>query len=166
VVVAAAVAEWSDFFVAQVGASAVLAGLVFVGASINIDQVMTYARLPGRALEAMTLLILVLVVGSLFLIPSQSLRVLGVEVLLAAVAFWAIVTRVQLDVYRKTEHQYRRTLAAQIGVGQAAIAAFVVTGVVLLASGENGVYWTVPGILLCYLTAVTDAWVLLIEIRR
>jgi hypothetical protein len=107
---------------------------VFVGVSINIDQVMKYPRLPGRALEAMTLLILVLVVGSLFLVPGQSLRALGVEVVLAAVAFWAIVTRVHLDVYRKTEPRYRRALTAQIGVGQAAIAAFVVTGIVLPAA--------------------------------
>ncbi len=165
-VVGAAVREWSDFFVAQVGASAVLAGLVFVGVSINIDQVMKYPRLPGRALEAMALLILVLVVGSFFLVPDQSLRVLGVEVLVVAVAFWGILTRVQLDVYRKTDDQYRRALTVQISVGQAAIAAFAVTGIVLLTSSENGLYWTLPGVLLCYLTAVTDAWVLLIEIRR
>ena len=33
--------EWHDFFLAAAGAAAVLAGLVFVGLSINLDQIMS-----------------------------------------------------------------------------------------------------------------------------
>jgi hypothetical protein len=40
---------WESFFVAQVGASAAVAGLVFVGVSINLDKILKYAGLPGRA---------------------------------------------------------------------------------------------------------------------
>jgi hypothetical protein len=48
----AALGEWSEFFVAQAGAAAVLAGLVFVGVSINLDKIIGIPSLPSRVLEA------------------------------------------------------------------------------------------------------------------
>ena len=41
--------NWTDFFVAQVGATAALEGLVIVAVSINLKQILAYAHLPGRA---------------------------------------------------------------------------------------------------------------------
>jgi hypothetical protein len=35
------VGEWHDFFLAAAGAAAVLAGLVFVGVSINLEVIMS-----------------------------------------------------------------------------------------------------------------------------
>jgi hypothetical protein len=62
---------WESFFVAQVGASAAVAGRVFVGVSINLDKILKYAGLPGRAMEALVVLILVLVTSSLMLVPGH-----------------------------------------------------------------------------------------------
>ena len=42
---------WKSFFMAQV-ASAALAGLVFIGVSINLTKIMSSPSLPDRALEA------------------------------------------------------------------------------------------------------------------
>ncbi len=80
--------EWHDFFLAAAGAAAVLAGLVFVGLSINLEMIMsnpTYG-LPGRALEALVLLVGVLIVTILLLVPTQGMVVAGAEVL--AVGSW------------------------------------------------------------------------------
>ena len=63
---------WENFFVAEVGASAVLAGLVFVGLSINLDKIIAGSGLPGCALEALVAMMAVLVVSSLLLVPGQS----------------------------------------------------------------------------------------------
>ncbi|MDQ4001452.1 MAG: hypothetical protein M3283_10730, partial [Actinomycetota bacterium] len=79
--------EWHDFFLAAAGAAAVLAGLVFVGLSINLDTIMatpTYG-LPGRALEALVLLMAVLIVTCLLLVPAQGMVLAGVEVLVVGV---------------------------------------------------------------------------------
>jgi hypothetical protein len=57
--------EWGNFFFAEVGASAALAGPVFVGASINLAQILKIPGLPERALEALIALMTVLVVSSL-----------------------------------------------------------------------------------------------------
>ena len=48
--------EWKDLFVAMAGASAALAGLLFVAISINVDRIVKYEGLPERGLEALGLL--------------------------------------------------------------------------------------------------------------
>ena len=46
---------WTDFFVAEVGAAAALAGLLVVAISINLKQIMSFPLLPGRALCGLAL---------------------------------------------------------------------------------------------------------------
>jgi hypothetical protein len=38
---------WENFFVAEVGASATLTGLIFVSVSINLTKIMTYPGVHG-----------------------------------------------------------------------------------------------------------------------
>jgi modulator of FtsH protease len=38
--------------------------------------------------------------------------------------------------------------------------------VVILAAGAVGLYWVVAAIILSFLKAIVDAWVLLVEINR
>ena len=36
----------------------------------------------------------------------------------------------------------------------------------LIAAGPVGVYWLIPGLLLSYVVALANAWVLIVEINR
>jgi hypothetical protein len=72
---------WESFFVAEAGASAALAGLIFVGVSINLTRILALPRLPNRAFQALMLLLTVLVVSSLLLVSEQSLPLVSSEVL-------------------------------------------------------------------------------------
>src|SRR5215213_5799028 len=47
---------WSDFLVASAGASAALAGLVFIGISINLTRILAFPGLPARAAPTIVLL--------------------------------------------------------------------------------------------------------------
>ena len=95
--VAAAVGAWGEFFVAQAGAAAVLAGLVFVGVSINLGKIVAIPSMPSRALEAMVLLVAILVQSSLMLVPEQSLTALGFEVLAVALVVWVALAAIERD---------------------------------------------------------------------
>ena len=72
---------WGNLFLAGAGASAALAGVLFVAMSINLERILQGAGLPGRAGEAIVLLVAVLVVSMLGLVPGQSPTVLGGELL-------------------------------------------------------------------------------------
>jgi hypothetical protein len=50
---------WQIFFAAEVGAGASLTGLLFVAVSINIERILSFPKLPARAGETLTLLLLV-----------------------------------------------------------------------------------------------------------
>ena len=66
--------EWHDFFLAQAGAAGVLTGLVFVGASINLQKILSQpgSGLPGRAADALILLVAVLTASVLLLVPGRA----------------------------------------------------------------------------------------------
>ena len=71
--------EWHDFFLAQAGAAGVLTGLVFVGVSINLDKIVSdpNSGLPGRAAEALILLVAVLFMSTSLLVPGQGAVIVG-----------------------------------------------------------------------------------------
>jgi len=157
---------WETFFVGELGASAALTGLVFVGVSINLAKIMASSYLPNRALEALVALVVVLFICSLLLIPGQSFLAIGIEVLLVGLIDWITMFLLQLNSLSKMQAQYRRAFVRSIVVCQMAALSFVIAGIVLLTSGGNGLYWIVAATLLSFLAAFTDAWVLLIEINR
>jgi hypothetical protein len=157
---------WNDFFTAQVGASAALAGLIFVGLSINMSKIVSSPILPNRALQALLVLITALVISSVMLVPGQSIAQAGVEVLFTGVVAWLANTYLNAQGLIKRDPQYRRTYIYNIVLTQVASVPYVVGGVVLFAIGGPGVYWLALAILASFLKAITDAWVLLVEINR
>ena len=163
--------EWHDFFLATAGASAVLVGLVFVGLSINLEMIMSNPAygLTGRALEAMVLLMAVLIATCLLLVPAQGIVLAGVEVLAVGVADWGAILAIQLRQLRNwhsLEASLRRILVTRVVAGQAATLPFVGAGVAILGWGEVGLFLLVSAVILTFIVAVGNAWVLLVEINR
>ena len=155
--------QWIDLFVATAGASAALAGLVFVAVSINLENVLAGAGLPDRALATLTVLLAPLVVSILVLMP-QSSTALGVELLavgLASVAAATAFTKRSLPPAAQRSWVLGRTGTAVIGT-----APYFVAGVTLLAEAGGGLYWAAGGVVAGVLGGVINAWVLLVEIRR
>ena len=161
------VTRWTSFFVAEAGAAAALSGLLFVAVSINLDHILAFAWLPGRAGETIVILVNVLLVATLCLVPGQSRVALGIEITVVALVAWLTPMIIQRrsrgkddpDVERRWRHL--RALTTQL-----ATLPFIVAGVSLVACRGGGLYWTVPGVLLAFATAVFGAWILLVEIVR
>ncbi len=85
--------EWTDFFVASAGASAALAGLVFVAVSINVERILQFRGLPERALATVLLLLSVVLVALICLIPGQSRDALAAELFVVSLLFAAQILR-------------------------------------------------------------------------
>jgi len=158
--------EWHDLFVATAGAAAALTGLLFVGVSINLTRILASKKLPERALLALLLLLAILIISILLLIPSTSLPATGVEVLVCGLVLWLIVTAMDTGIYRNTDLAFKRVYAFHIFINQAAMLPYLAGGVLLLFNKPAGLYFVVAAFIACFIKAMMDAWVLLVEINR
>jgi hypothetical protein len=157
---------WDNFFVAQAGASATLAGLVFVGVSINLSKIVGSGHLPNRAFESIVVLLLNLLLASAFLIPGQSHSALGFEVLGGGLAVWAVLTTLHVQTARRIEAEFRLQGLLAAAQGQIYAIGICVAGAVIAWKGAVGAYVLTPPLLVGYYVALSNAWVLTIEINR
>jgi hypothetical protein len=157
--------EWKDLFVAVAGASAALAGLVFVAVSINIERILKYPGLPERALETLLFLVVVLLVSIVGLIPGQSHVALGAELLVLSLAIGAVITRQRTIQVESGKAPIGWTISRWT-VRALAIVPLIVGGLSILVESGGGLYWIVAGIVFAIAGAVASAWVLLVEILR
>jgi len=157
-------AGWDNFFVAEVGASAALTGLLFVAVSINLTRILQFPHLPARAAETMVVLLSVLMCGTLCLVPGLRGAVLG----LALCVLWAAVcgtvsmiqwrSRVRPDPYHQMRFRLLTTHLPTLPV--------LLSGVSLILGRGGGLYWLVAATILSFMAGMINAWVLLIEIQR
>jgi modulator of FtsH protease len=157
---------WENFLLAQVGASAALAGLIFVGVSINLTRILSIPLLPNLAQEALIFLLTVLALSSVLLAPKQSLMFVGAEILLVGIVNWVILWKIDTNSYHNTNPSYYPRIRTNSILNQIAILPYVITGIAVLVWGEPALYGLIPVVLLSIFKAMLDAWVLLIEIMR
>jgi modulator of FtsH protease len=158
--------DWEAFYAAQLGAAAAPNGLVFVGLSLNLKKILSYAWLPGRALLAPMVLMAILVISSFMLMPGQSLTALGLEIAAVGVLLFFVGSGMEIYALRKVNLQNRRPFIGNLVLLEIGILPFIVGGVLLLFGIESGFYWIAAGVIVSFIKAVIDAWVLLVEINR
>jgi hypothetical protein len=157
--------EWTEFFVAAAGASAALAGLVFVAVSINVDRILRFPGLPERALATVMLLLSVVLVSLIGLIPGQSRVALAGELLgvglVFGVAILGLTRRSMAGRDAQAVHAIGHWLLVALGTVPVVLGA-----VSMFAETGGGLYWVAGAIVLATTGAVANAWVLLVEILR
>src|ERR1700710_480941 len=158
--------EWTDLFVATAGASAPLAGLVFLAASTTLERTLAFRGLPERALETLLFLVSALLISVVALVPGQSHVALGVELLVVSLGIDAIVMRQPTIQVEEGEVMRRSWRVSRWALRLAATVPFLIGAVSLIARSGGGLYWLVAGIVLAIMAAVANAWVLLVEILR
>jgi hypothetical protein len=157
--------KWTDLFVGTAGASAALAGLVFVAVSINVDRILKLEGLPERALETVLLLLSVVLISVVGLIPGQSTAALGAELLALGIAFGTVIARLASRSMPRGAQPASWLISRLVLIATATVP-LIVGGASVLAESGGGLYWVVAAIVFAIAGGVANAWVLLIEILR
>ena len=157
--------EWTDFFVAGAGASAALAGLVFVAVSINVERILQFAGLPDRALSTVLMLLSVVLISLIGLIPGQSRIALAGELLAVGLVFGVTILELTRRSMIGRDGQLMHSFGHWLLVALATVPVVLGAGS-LVAEAGGGLYWVAAGMLLATAAAVANAWVLLLEILR
>jgi len=160
-----ALGDWSNYFIAQAGASAALAGLLFVALSINIEHILKSPWLPPRAAATMVLLVGSLVEALVALWPHETLVVIGAEELVASVVVWAFVLR--LMVAGAPPKEYAAPTRLGNAIAQLATLPAIGGAVAIVAFGATGGTYAIAfAMLMAIVVAFLNSWVLLVEILR
>jgi hypothetical protein len=160
------VAAWEGFAVALAGAAAVLAGLVFVAVSINIDRILPVRGLPGRAGESVILFLTALIACAFVLVPHQPATALGVELLILGLLVFVLLLLIVTPALRGPSRQPASWHATRI-VGIAAVTIpIALAGASLLHWLPGELYWLAAGVLAALVVGTANAWVLLVEVVR
>jgi hypothetical protein len=158
-------AEWHDLFVAIAGAAAALAGLLFVAVSINLSRILKFEVLPTRAVETLSIMIGLLLLAVIMLIPGQGTTALGTEILILGLGLAVLLLPKRLLIRRNKDEPLTWTLTP-IAIVVTGSLPMVAAGISVLARGGGGLYWLVPEIVLGFIGAIMNAWILLVEIHR
>jgi hypothetical protein len=155
---------WHAFFTGAIGASAALTGLLFVAISINLDQILKFPQLPGRAAGTLGTLLASLAVSGFALAPGQGYLALGWEivavgVVVAGQALWVTLGK------RAPDQRLTWILAHLTSLFLPALA-FIIGGVSIVAKSGGGLYWILAATMLVFVLSSLNAWVLLVEIKR
>ncbi|GHO41877.1 hypothetical protein [Ktedonospora formicarum] len=163
---------WESFFVTAGGAAAVLAGLIFVGISINLQKVLERTIVSRGAWVSLLTLVEVLLISLFMLIPGQTLPALGAEVGGIGLICWMVMAIVTIHQFKHAhrdgfpEGQTWYGRLAMILLSQFITVPCVVGGVLLLLNKESGIAWTLPGILSALPYSLYMGWVLTVEVNR
>ncbi|MBK8293597.1 MAG: hypothetical protein IPK93_02040 [Solirubrobacterales bacterium] len=157
-------AEWKDLFVASAGASAALAGLVFVAVSINLDRILALEGVTNLALSTLALLIGVLITSLFGLIPNQGAGSLGTELLIWSTILMVFVAMQGWRSMSAETDQNR--YASRLIVPSFGTIPGVIGGILLLTGDASGMDWVFAGMVGAIIAAVMNAWILLVEILR
>jgi hypothetical protein len=158
--------EWVEFGVALAGAAAVLAGLVFVSVSINLEKVLEIHGLPGRAGESIVMFAGVLILSTCLLMPGQSKDALGVELVVGGAVLLALLVLIAVPGLNRPTRQPLSWRITRIVLAVATSLPVIVAGASLLAGEGGGLYWLAAAFLLSFAVGIGNAWVLLVEVVR
>jgi len=158
-------AGWDNFFIAEVGASAALTGLIFVAVSLNLERIVKYRWLTQRAAQTIVVLLEALLLSSVALVPHATPVLLGGSMLVASAGSWLICVLLGAT-GGAIAAEYRDHIRMNFALLQVALLPSVVGSVLLAMGNLAGLYWIAGAIVFALIFGVFNAWVFLVEIIR
>lgn len=156
---------WSEFNVAMAGATAALAGLVIVAASVNIGEIVKVRALTARLAAGIATLVLAIVGSALGLAPMISPAWFGAVLLVATVGAGILQVQATRAIFAEHHPAARAKLPKSV-FGFLPIAAYAGGGIAVLAESSAGLYLVAAGCLLAIVSGILVSWVALVEVLR
>jgi len=159
--------RWADFYVAEVGAAAALAGLLFVAISFNIEKILAFPHLPARAAQTLIIIGGSLTLAGFGLFPTITQHQFGVVAIVIAVTLLIVGTRSYLRNRSASGPNAKRLWAlSQLTTDVVAALPMAAGGLLLTHGSEIGLSVIGVAIILCFVATMHSGWVLLVEILR
>ena len=155
--------EWRPFFLMVAGASASLAGLLFVALSLHLRHITTSRLYRYRARLSLSSMMSVLVIASLVLIPRQSALELGVKEIFP-LGGQILVLAFGFAELRQIADPRRRPYMTRTAVAAVVVAIGCVGDVLLLTGRSLGLEILGLCCLLFLVWVVFNAWALVIQL--
>ena len=164
-----ALLNWHDYFVTIAAVSATLAGLLFVGLTISLSQVLQGYGYLSRAFTALFMQFEMLLIGLFAIVPGQPPFVLGLEFIATGCA---ILAGISIFAYNFPESALSsvlgsrgpRTIRAILGYGGTLLP--VVAGIGMIWGEPLSLYLLIPSEIACLYLSIGNAWVFAVEIPR
>ena len=156
---------WSEFNVAMAGATAALAGLVIVAASVNIGDIIKEASLTARLAAGISGLVLALIGSAIGLIPDVGALPYGVAMVLLALAAAVFQVQAARRIF-ENRHPANQLRWVKAAVGFIAPLAYLIGGGLLAAGSIDGLVWFAAGSMIAIVAALLVSWIVLVEVLR
>jgi hypothetical protein len=153
---------WHDFFITVGGGAAALAGLVFVGMSINLDNILSDSTHRNRAIGTLAGFTAAFMICVLALMGSQNHLTVGLE--------WLVISSVAGFIYVNGYVQAVRTGGSRAGLSSPRLAFGTVSYLVEIAGSIFlmfnhiwGLYAAAVAMVLNFGLMISGAWLLIVR---
>jgi modulator of FtsH protease len=154
---------WHDYFLAIAGASAALAGLLFVATSLHVRYIATSPDHRGRSRDSLSGLIIVLVLSLVTLVPQPTVW-FGLELIVIVAGYIAVGGAFQLAEIRGAGRHLPRSVFKRTGFGYLLAVAGVLAGLSITLRTGPGLYLLGIILVVVLLWSLWNAWVLLMGV--
>ena len=156
-------AAWTDFANTVAGGAAALAGLLFVGLSLNLSEVLQYQGVPSRAAATLGLTVAILLTAIFVATPGQSRHALAIEMAVLGLVTAAMVAEAMRHQRSSPDRGRVRTSMLMLMLPALLL---VVAAVSLWCQRGGGLYWVTAAVTTGFVAATANAWVLVVELKR
>lgn len=160
-----ALESWAEFNVAMVGATAALAGLVIVAASVNIGEIIKARSLTARLAAGIAALVLGIVASALGLVPGITPAGYGILLLVSAAGAGVFQVQATRAIFADHDPAARARVSKSI-FGFLPVVAYLVGGATVLLGHPAGLFIVAAGCVLAIVAAIVVSWVVLVEVLR
>jgi hypothetical protein len=155
-------AAWHDLYLMVGTVAGGLTGLIFVAVSLHLREVLRDPWHRGTAGSSLLALMSVVLISGALLIPEQPLPLLGLEIVIIALASPAYSARAVLHL-----PSGRRLVAlVEIATGMVGSVLAIAAGLSLAAHAGGGLWLLLPGAAIALGSSVFNAWRLMVDVAE